>query len=243
MNNTAQARQAQLASNPPERKGQYTSQAACPAGGSLQRRQLAHMLEHVVQVAQPWLEHYGYAALFGALFLEAAGIPTLGLTMLIAAVLLASQGEMQIELVVGLALVATLSGCQLAYIFGRTGGRRLILRTGLLSRHHLHDLHRLFRRWGPPLLLAAPFVDGLRQYGSLAAGAAMVSWGKFTLYNAAGVVLWIGSWSVATDLFGQHLEPVLRVVHKSSPWIFACIATSLLGFILLRLFRKPHTRE
>ena len=162
------------------------------------------MLEHIVQVAQPWLEHYGYAALFAALFLEAAGIPTLGLTLLIAAVLLASRGEMQIGLVVGVALVATLSGCQ---------------------------------------ILAAPFFDGLRQYGSLVAGAAMLSWGKFTLYNVAGVVLWIGSWSVATDLFGHHLEPVLRVVHKSGPWIFAGIATSLLVFILLRLFRKSHSPD
>jgi membrane protein DedA with SNARE-associated domain len=202
------------------------------------RRWLTHMLEHLAQVAQPWLEQYGYAALFGALFLEAAGIPTLGLTMLIASVLLASQGEMQISLVVGLALIATLSGCQLAFIFGRTGGRRLLLRTGLLSRHHLHRLHSLFRRWGPLLLLAAPFFDGLRQYGSLVAGAAMVNWGKFTFYNIAGVSLWIGSWSVATDLFGHHLEPILRFVHKSGPWIFTGIASILLVFILLKLFRR-----
>ena len=78
------------------------------------RYRMAHMLEHFAQVAQPWLEQYGYAALFGALFLEAAGIPTLGLTMLIASILLASRGEMQLSLVVGLALIATLSGCQLA---------------------------------------------------------------------------------------------------------------------------------
>lgn len=202
------------------------------------RRRMARMLEHLAQVAQPWLEQYGYAALFGALFLEAAGIPTLGLTMLIASVLLASRGEMQIGLVVGLALIATLSGCQLAFFFGRTGGRRLILRTGLLNRHHLHRLHGLFRRWGPPLLLAAPFLDGLRQYGSLVAGAAMMNWGKFTLYNVAGVSLWIGSWSVATDLFGHHLEPVLRVVHKSGPWIFAGIASILIVFVLHRIFRR-----
>jgi len=35
MNNTAQTRQARLASNPPERAVRCSSQAACPAGGSL----------------------------------------------------------------------------------------------------------------------------------------------------------------------------------------------------------------
>jgi len=201
------------------------------------------VLEHFVQLAQPWLERYGYAAVFGALFLEAIGIPSLGLSLLVASVLLASRGEMQIGLVVGLALTGTLSGCQLAFLFGRSGGRRLLLRTGLVSRHHLRRMHRLFARWGPPLLVAAPFVDGLRQYTSLTAGTALMNWRKFTLYNLTGVVLWIGSWSIATDLFGHHLEPVLGFVHNSSPWLFAGLAVTLLALLVFRLLRKNHARH
>lgn len=198
------------------------------------------MLEHFVQLAQPWLEHYGYGAVFAGLFLESAGIPTLGLTLLIASVLLASRGEMHIGAVVGLALAGTLCGCQLAFLFGRSGGRRLLLRSGLLSRHQLRRLHRLFLSWGPPLLLVAPFLDGTRQYGALVAGTAMMRWRTFTLYNLAGVALWIGSWSVATDLLGQHLEPVLAIVHHSSRWIFIGIGALLCGVLLYLLFRKLH---
>jgi membrane protein DedA with SNARE-associated domain len=204
------------------------------------------MLEHFVQVAQPWLEHYGYAAVFMALFLESIGIPTLGLTLLIASVLLASRGEMHIAVVVGLALAGTLGGCQLAFLFGRTGGRRLLLRSGLLNRHQLRRLHRLFLRWGPPLLLAAPFLDGTRQYGALVAGTALMRWRTFTLYNLAGVVLWIGSWSIATDLLGHHLEPVLAVIHQSGRWIFIGIGVLLCGLLLYRLvikLRRPHPTD
>jgi membrane protein DedA with SNARE-associated domain len=200
----------------------------------------APMLEHFVQLAQPWLEHYGYAAVFMALFLESIGIPTLGLTLFIASLLLASRGEMQIGVVIGLALAGMLGGCQLAFLFGRTGGRRLLLRSGLLNRHHLRRLHRLFLRWGPLLLLAAPFLDGTRQYGALVAGTAQMRWRTFTLYNLAGVVLWIGSWSIATDLLGHHLEPVLGYVHRSGPWIFGGIGALLVVMILYRLLGKFH---
>lgn len=204
------------------------------------------MLEHLVQVAQPWLEHYGYAAVFVALFLESAGIPTLGLTLLIASVLLASRGELHIGAVVGLALAGTLGGCQLAFLFGRSGGRRLLLRSGLLSRHQLRRLHRLFLRWGAPLLLVAPFLDGTRQYGALVAGTALMRWRTFTLYNLAGVVLWIGSWSVATDLLGHHLEPALALVHHSSRWIFIGLGLLLCAVLLYRLvtrLRRTHTTD
>jgi membrane protein DedA with SNARE-associated domain len=196
------------------------------------------VVEQFVQLAQHWLEHYGYAAVFVALFLESIGIPTLGLTVLIASVLLASRGELQLGVVVGLALAGTLGGCQLAYLFGRNWGRRLFLRSGLLSRHHLRRLHRLFKRWGPPLLVAAPFIDGTRQYAALVAGTALMRWRTFTLYNLTGVILWIGSWSIATDLLGHHLEPFLGFVHRSGLWIFGGIGTLLLALILYRFIRK-----
>jgi membrane protein DedA with SNARE-associated domain len=196
------------------------------------------VLEHLVQHAEPWLSHYGYAAVFMALFLEAVGIPTLGLTLLIASVLLASRGQMHIGAVVGLGLAGALAGYQLAFLFGRSGGRRLLLRTGLLNRHQLRRLHRLFLRWGPLLLLLAPFLDGTRQYAAHVAGTARMRWRTFTLYNLAGVVLWIGSWSLATDLLGHHLEPVLAFVHRSSPWILGTLGAVVLAAILYRLAGK-----
>lgn len=175
--------------------------------------------------------------LFGAMFLEGIGIPAPGLTLLIASVILASRGEMSIVPVVGLAAIGILTGSQLSYFIGRTGGRRLLLRIGLIDRHHLRRLHSLFERWGAALLVAAPFFDGTRQYGSLVAGTAEVRWHRFTLYNLAGVVLWIGVWSIATEVLGHHLEPVLALVHNSGPWLFGTVVLTLLVLLVYRLIR------
>jgi membrane protein DedA with SNARE-associated domain len=189
------------------------------------------MFEHLLQVATPWLEHYGYVAVFGAMFLEGIGIPAPGLIFLIASVMLAKQGAIHIALVAGLAVVGILAGCQLAYLIGKIGGRRLLLRIGLVNRSQLLRLHELFGRWGAPLLVAAPFLDGTRQTSSLVAGTAEMNWSRFTLYNFTGVVLWIGIWSTATDVLGHQLGPLLSLVHRSAPWLLGAVATTL--FVLL----------
>lgn len=196
------------------------------------------MLEHILQTAEPWLEHYGYAVVPGALFLEGIGIPAPGLSFLVASVLLASRGEMHLLPVLTVALAGFVSGCQLAFLIGRTGGRRLLLRIGLLNRKRLHWLQRLFRRWGAPLLIAAPFLDGTRQYSSLVAGTAEMSWRRFSFYNLSGVLLWIGIWSAGIDLFGHYLDTVLRFAHLSGPWLLGAVFASLGVWAVYQLAHK-----
>ena len=196
------------------------------------------MLEHYLQFAEPWLEHYGYTAVFGAMFLEGVGIPAPGLTLLVASVLLASRGEMHLLPILTMSLAGFASGCQLAFLLGRTGGRRLLLRIGLLNRRRMHWLQRLFDRWGAPLLIAAPFLDGTRQYGSLVAGTAEMSWQRFTLYNLFGVLLWMGFWTAGIDMLGHHIEPILRVFHRSAPWLLGTVFVSLGVWIIYRILHK-----
>jgi membrane protein DedA with SNARE-associated domain len=199
------------------------------------------MLAHFLQVAEPWLSHYGYAALLGAMFLEGIGIPAPGLTFLLASAWLASRGEMLIAVVAGVALVGYVAGCQLAFLIGRTGGRRLLLRIGLLNRHRLRRLRRLFARWGALLLVAAPFLDATRQYGALVAGTADTRWHRFTLFNLTGVVLWIGLWCTATDMFGHDIDPALRLVHESTPWLLGAVVATML-VLLAHRFAHPHSK-
>lgn len=192
------------------------------------------MLEHFLQVAEPWLREYGYPALFGTMFLEGIGIPAPALTFLIASVLMASRGEMHLGPAVLMALAGIVSGCQLAFLIGRTGGRRFLLWAGLLNRRRLRWLQQLLARWGALLLVTAPFLDGTRQYGSLVAGTAEMSWRRFTLYNLSGVTLWIGIWSIAMDVFGHHLEPVLAIVQRSGPWLLGAVAAALVILLIQR---------
>jgi membrane protein DedA with SNARE-associated domain len=77
---------------------------------------------------KPYLDHYGYWALFGAILLENFCLQLPGETMLIASALLASQWKMLIVPLPVTACIAAITGDNIGYAIGRFGGRRLVFR-------------------------------------------------------------------------------------------------------------------
>ncbi|APZ44644.1 hypothetical protein BW247_09640 [Acidihalobacter ferrooxydans] len=190
-------------------------------------------------VAGPYLQRYGYAAVVFGLFIEGIGIPFPGLTILIAAALLAGRGEMSLPLVFVSAIGGALAGYNLGYRIGNFGGHRLLLRTRLVNRHHLRKLRRLYRRWGMPIVIIAPFFDGLRQLNGPVAGIIDMPWLRFALANAIGCIVWIGFWSIAAYTLSEHSMQALALADRFRPWL---IATAIALFIALILYLVTRDR-
>src|ERR671933_657575 len=85
--------------------------------------------------------HVGYLLLFALVGAESTGVPLPGETALIAAGVLAHHGRFHIALVIAAAAVAAIVGDNVGYLIGRTGGRRLLERPGVLE-HHRHEILR-----------------------------------------------------------------------------------------------------
>ena len=81
--------------------------------------------------------HVGYAAVFALIAVETMGIPVPGETALIAAALLAHDGQLSIVPLVAIAAAAAIIGDNVGFAIGRHGGRRLFLRPGPLHDHRL----------------------------------------------------------------------------------------------------------
>ena len=147
----------------------------------------------------------GYAALFGLLLAEYAGLPLPGETALLGAVVLAGAGQLSLPLVIMLALAATILGACLGYVIGRRGGRMLLLRPGrfVAKRHRmLHGAERFFGRYGDPAVFLSRWVPCARYLTPLTAGAAQMSWHRFMIFNVAGGVVWVGSLAFVAAYFG-----------------------------------------
>ena len=71
--------------------------------------------------------HVGYAAVFALIAVETMGIPVPGETALIAAALLAHDGQLSIVPLVVIAAAAAIIGDNVGFAIGRHGGRRLFL--------------------------------------------------------------------------------------------------------------------
>ena len=147
----------------------------------------------------------GYAALFGILLAEYAGLPLPGETALLGAVVLAGAGHLSLPLVVVLAIAGAILGDCLGYVIGRRGGRLLLLRPGpFVARRHrmLHGAERFFARYGAAAVFLSRWVPCARYLTPLTAGTAQMAWHRFLIFNVAGGVVWVASLTAVAVQFG-----------------------------------------
>ena len=162
---------------------------------------LAALLDvnHLVQTA-------GYPLLFVLVMSESAGVPIPGEASLIAAAVLASQGKLQIGLVIALAATAAIVGDNIGYMIGRKGGRWLLERPGAFQRQRQEVLRvgePFFEVHGPKAVFFGRFLLGLRIWASWLAGATRMRWHVFALWNALGGIAWASAIGLIAYLLGS----------------------------------------
>ncbi len=135
----------------------------------------------------------GYPLLFVMVMAESSGFLIPGETALIAASVLASQGKLEIELVIPLAAAAAIIGDNIGYVIGRKGGRWVLERPGRFYRQRMEVLRigePFFERHGPKAVFFGRFLLGLRVWASWLAGGTRMHWRSFVLWNALGGITW-----------------------------------------------------
>jgi membrane protein DedA with SNARE-associated domain len=150
------------------------------------------MLAAIINVSH-LVETFGYPLLFLAVMAESSGVPIPGETALITAAVLASQGKLQIELVIPIAAAGAIVGDNIGYLIGRKGGRWLLERPGHFHRQRLQVIEMgepFFEKHGPKAVFFGRFLLGLRIWASWLAGATKMRWRSFVLWNALGGICW-----------------------------------------------------
>jgi membrane protein DedA with SNARE-associated domain len=180
------------------------------------------MLASVIDVS-----HVGYIVLFLLVMAECSGIPIPGETALIAAGVLASQGKLKIELVIGFAALGAIIGDNIGYSIGRKGGRWVLVRPGRFQRERLAMLEvaePFFERHGPKVVFFGRFVLGLRVWASWLAGATRMHWRSFVFWNACGGITWATAVGLLAYFLGHSAGNALEAFG-----IFALVAALAAG--------------
>lgn len=196
------------------------------------------MFEHYLTIAQPWLDQYGYFALFASVFLEGFGMPTPGESLIVASSLLAGRGEMHIVPVLLAAWLAAVMGDNTGYLLGRWGGLRLLHKLRV-KPEHLERVEGFFQRYGGGIVVVARFFPILRQLNGVVAGSMQMPWWRFLLFNMLGATLWVGFWGGGVYLLGGHFEQVEQVFQSVVPYAVAAGLAALSG---LFWYLKPRIR-
>jgi membrane protein DedA with SNARE-associated domain len=199
------------------------------------------MLAALVNVTH-LVENFGYPLLFLAVMAEASGVPIPGETALITAGIIASQGKLQIELVIPLAALAAIVGDNIGYLIGRKGGRWLLERPGLFHAQRLSTLRNgemFFDRHGPKAVFLGRFLLGLRVWASWLAGATHMRWRSFFFWNACGGICWATAVGLAAYFLGHAAGNAIQTFGLFG--LAGVVVLVIGGFTLHRRHRR-HTQ-
>ena len=161
---------------------------------------------------------YGYWAVFFGVMLENAGLPIPGETILLVAGFFCSEDHLLMPLVMLTAAVGAVVGDNIGFAIGHHFGRSILLRFGkyvFLTPERLEHMENYFHSHGNKTILVARFITGLRVFAALLAGASMMRWRVFLIYNVAGAVLWSVTITLLGYLFGQSLPLLVRWVGRT----------------------------
>lgn len=178
-----------------------------------------------IKTLLPYIDQYGYFAIFAAIFLEDFGVPFPGETVLIICSIFAALGKLDFILVGVVAFTGAVLGDNTGFAIGYYGGRKLVLKFGkyvFLTEKRLDKFEAFFERHGGKIVIVARFVEGLRQFNGIIAGISRMKWKKFTIYNSIGAALWVGLWVGAATILSNNLSLLFDIV-KHSEYIFPII--------------------
>jgi membrane protein DedA with SNARE-associated domain len=198
-------------------------------------------LHPAIALVGPYLERYGYGAVFGALLLESFGLPLPGEAMLIAGAALAAEGELHLLPLLACAWLAAVLGDNIGFAIGHFGGRRLIVRHGArigITEPRLDAVEMFFQRYGGGVVLVARFFALLRQLNGLVAGSVGMSWWRFLAYNAVGAALWVGAWGIGVYSVGERLGALVPWVHRLGYLAIGMAALALAVVLAVRARRR-----
>jgi membrane-associated protein len=183
------------------------------------------------------VSNVGYPLLFLLVMGESSGVPIPGETALITAGVLASQGKLQIEVVIVLAACAAIVGDNIGYVIGRKGGRWVLERPGRFYRQRTDVLRvgePFFQRHGSKAVFFGRFVLGLRVWASWLAGATRMHWARFVLWNALGGIVWATGVGLIAYFIGHSASNALETFG-----IFGLVA-AVLGIVTFVGVHRRH---
>ena len=154
---------------------------------------------------------------------------------------LASQGKLQIELVIAVAALAAIVGDNIGYQIGRKGGRWLLDRPGPFHRHRLMVLETgepFFERHGPKAVFFGRFILGLRTWASWLAGANHMRWRTFFLWNALGGICWATGVGLIAYFVGHSASNAITTFGIYG--LVAVVVAAGGGFLLHRRHQRIH---
>jgi membrane-associated protein len=161
------------------------------------------------------IQTVGYIGLFAIVFAESGlffGFFLPGDSLLLTAGLLASQGKLDIGILLVILSVAAILGDNVGYWFGKKTGSRIFSRDEslLFRRRNLLAAQAFYERHGGKTIVLARFMPFIRTFAPIVAGAVEMPFRRFFTFNLVGALLWAVGVTLAGYYLGQTIPGIDR---------------------------------
>ncbi len=180
---------------------------------------------------------YGIYLLAAATFLSCLALPIPASILMIAAGGFVASGDLSLVASASAALAGAVIGDQVGYFGGRWGGAYLIDRLGPRAEPIARATALLASRGGIAVFLSRWLASALGPYVNLAAGAAGLSWLRFTLWGALGEVIWVAVYVGVGFAFSGNLAAASAMAFDLLGIIAAGAVAVGLGYWLFAVLR------
>lgn len=156
-----------------------------------------------------------YIALFTIIFAESGlfvGFFLPGDSLLFTAGFLASQGFLNIFILVVICFTAAVLGDSVGYAFGRRFGKRLFHKEDSFFFHkkNIVRAEKFYEKHGKKTIILARFIPVVRTFAPIVAGVGTMHYPTFLAYNIIGGVIWGIGIPVAGYFLGRLIPDVDR---------------------------------
>jgi membrane-associated protein len=182
----------------------------------------------------------GLLGLFAIIFAESGlfiGFFLPGDSLIFTAGLLASQGYLNIWILVPILFIAAVLGDNFGYAFGRKVGPMIFKKEEslLFNKKNLDYANAFYNEHGSKTLILARFMPVVRTFAPILAGVGKMEYKKFFSYNLIGGALWTTSLPLLGYFLGKevpnidkYLLPIILLI------IFLSVLPSVIHIIRLR---------
>lgn len=188
------------------------------------------------------IQTFGTLGLIAIVFAESGllvGFFLPGDSLLFTAGLLASQGELNVAVIVIGSLAAAIAGDQVGFAFGRKVGPTLFRRpdSRFFRHENIERAQSYFERYGPKTIVLARFIPVVRTFAPILAGVGRMEYRRFVTFNVAGGVLWTCGVTIAGYTLGRSVPSIDRYLLPAIAFI-VLVSVIPIGIEIVRNRRR-----
>lgn len=172
----------------------------------------------------------GYFGVFGMVFSETGlliGVFLPGDSLLFTAGLLASQGFLNIYILLPVIFVAAVIGDNVGYWFGHKMGDKIFSRedSKIFHKDNVLKAQKFYDKYGPMTIIMSRYVPIIRTFAPLVAGVGKMEYKKFFWIDMIGCFIW----TVGLTLAGYFLVRLFPGIEKNLELVILAIV--VLSFV------------